>query len=132
LARRLPVLQTYSENHQPPGYMAKKKGIGRYLALDYLTEGLILKNLMFVLFLGALAVVYIANSHYAERNARKVLALQKEIKELRWQYLTIESENMYNSRRTELTERLRKEDFLPAPTTPRRIIVSKKDYADGH
>jgi hypothetical protein len=113
--------------------MAKKKGIGRYLALDYLTEGLILKNLMFVLFLGALAVVYIANSHYAERNARKVLALQKEIKELRWQYLTIESENMYNSRRTELTERLRQEGFPnDHPTTPRRIIVRKKDYADGH
>jgi hypothetical protein len=112
--------------------MATKKGIGRYFALDYLTEGLILRNLVFVLFLGALAVVYIANSHYAERNVRKVLTLQKEIKELRWHYLTIEAENMYNSRRTELAERLRQEGFMTAPTTPRRIIVRKKDYTDGH
>ena len=61
--------------------MATKKGIGRYFALDYLTEGLILKNLVFVLFLGVLAIVYIANSHFAERNVRQVQTVQKEIKE---------------------------------------------------
>lgn len=112
--------------------MAAKKGIGRYFALDYLTEGLILKNLVFVLFLGALAIVYIASSHFAERNVRQVQMLQKEINELRWHFLTIESENMYNSRRTELTERLNRDGFIADPTAPRRIIVRKKDYTHGH
>ena len=112
--------------------MATKKGIGSYFALDYLTEGLILKNLVFILFLGVLAIVYIANSHFAERNVRQVQTVQKEIKELRWYYLTIESENMFNSRRVELAERLRKEGFMTAPTAPRRIIVRKKDYTHGH
>lgn len=112
--------------------MARKRGIGQYFELEYLTESLILKNLVFVIFLGSLAILYIANGHFAERNVRQIQHLQKELKELRWYYLTLEAENMYNSRRSELAERLRQEGFVTAPVTPRRIVVRKKDYKHEH
>ncbi len=112
--------------------MAKKRGFAKYLELEYLTESLILKNLLFVLFLGFLATIYIANGHYAQRNIRNIQTLQRELKELRWYYLTLEAENMYNSRRAELADRLQKEGFVTAPVTPRRIVVRKKDYKHEH
>jgi hypothetical protein len=112
--------------------MAKRVGIGKYFELSYLTGDLLLKNLLFFAFLGFLGIVYIANGRYAEGNVREIQHLQRELKELRWYYLALESENMYNSRRTEMANRLREEGLMAAPSKPRRIIVDKKSYRDGH
>lgn len=109
--------------------MAKKSGIGQYLELGFLTSDLILKNLSFVLFLGFLAVVYIANSRFSEKNVRQIQHLQRELRELRWQYMTLESENMYNSRQSELAEQLKDDNFEAFGAQPKRIVVQdKNDY----
>lgn len=109
--------------------MARKSGIGQYLELGFLTSDLILKNLSFVLFLGFLAVIYIANSRFSEKNVRQIQHLQRELRELRWQYMTLESENMYNSRQSELAEQLKDDNFEAFGTQPKRIVVQdKKDY----
>lgn len=108
--------------------MAKKRGIQQYLELEYLTETLILKNLGFILFMGFLFTIAIANAHYAEGNVRRIQQSQKELKELRWYYMTLEAENMYNSRRTEMGDRLRAQGLEAFPTQPKRIVVDKSDY----
>jgi hypothetical protein len=54
-------------------------------------------NFSYLLFLGFLALAYIANAHFAEKNVREIQRLQKEIKELKWQYTSIKSETMYKS-----------------------------------
>ena len=109
--------------------MAKKSGIGQYLELGFLTSELILKNLSFVIFLGFLAVIYIANSRFAESNIRQIQHLQRDLRELRWQYMTLESENMFNSRQSELAERLKGQSFEAFGTQPKRIVViDKNDY----
>lgn len=109
--------------------MAKKSGIGQYLELGFLTSELILKNLSFVIFLGFLAVIYIANSRFAESNIRQIQHLQRDLRELRWQYMTLESENMFNSRQSELAERLKDQNFEAFGTQPKRIVViDKNDY----
>jgi hypothetical protein len=109
--------------------MAKKSGIGQYLELGFLTSELILKNLSFVIFLGFLAVIYIANSRFAESNIRQIQHLQRDLRELRWQYMTLESENMFNSRQSELAERLKDQNFEAFGTQPKRIVViDKTDY----
>lgn len=109
--------------------MARKTGIGQYLELGFLTSDLILKNLSFVLFLGFLAVIYIANSRFSEKNVRQIQHLQRDLRELRWQYMTLESENMYNSRQSELAEQLKDDNFEAFGAQPKRIVVQdKKDY----
>lgn len=109
--------------------MAKKEGIGQYLELGFLTSDLILKNLSFVLFLGFLAIVYIANSRFSEKNLRQIQQLQRDLRELRWEYMTLESENMYNSRQSKLAEQLKDQDFEVIGSQPKRIVVQdKSDY----
>ncbi|MDX1667764.1 MAG: FtsL-like putative cell division protein [Saprospiraceae bacterium] len=103
----------------------KKKGIKYYTELSFLTSDLILYNLLFVLFLGFLGTIYIANAHYAERNVRQIQVLKKDIKEMRWYYLSLQSENMYNSKRSEVVRGVRGEGLRPHTEEPKKIVVKR-------
>jgi type III secretory pathway component EscU len=87
--------------------MAKKKSLGDYTALGSKGAELVLQNLPFVLFLGFLAIIYIANAHYAEKRVREVFELQKEVKDLRREYHSLRADIAFNSRRTELARQLK-------------------------
>ena len=105
--------------------MAKKKGISTYFELSFWSSDLVLKNLPFLVFLGFLAVVYIANAHYAEKNVRDIQVLQRDLKELRWYYMSLESENMFNSKRSEVADRVKKDGLRPQTGTPKIITVKE-------
>jgi Bacteriodetes cell division protein (FtsL-like) len=45
---------------------------------------------------------------------------------LRWQYMTIESENMNNARKSEMADRLGGRGMEEKPTQPKRIVVENK------
>ena len=103
--------------------MAKKKGISSYLELSFWSSDLVLKNLPFVVFLGFLATIYIANVHYAEKNVRQIQILQRNLKELRWHYMSLESDNMFNSKQSEVAGRVKKDGLRPIQGTPKIIEV---------
>lgn len=107
----------------------KKNGLRQYFELEYLTQEIILKNLFFVLFLGGLAILYIANARYAESAVREIQHLQREIKELRWAYRSIKAEIMANSRQSQLARRLEARGRILVSSQPQRIVVDdKNDY----
>lgn len=109
--------------------MAKKKPNGLTLNdISFITSEWILKNVPFVLFLGFLATIYIANAHYAERNVRRIQVIQKELKEMRWQYMSLQSDNMYNSKRSEIVESVKPEGLKPLRSKPKKIVVDKDGY----
>lgn len=56
-----------------------------------------LRQLPFFLFLSLLAILYIANGHYADQVIRKINLTQSEIKELQFNYKTLKSELMFKS-----------------------------------
>ncbi len=105
--------------------MAAKKGIGYIVGMGFLNSNLILGNLKMVGFLALLAVIYIANSHYAERNVRRIQVLQKEIHELRWRYTSTQAEIMYNSRQSAMAEQLRDQGLRPLRDKPKKIVVER-------
>ncbi len=70
------------------------------------TTDLVFGNFSYLLFIGFLGVVYIANAHFAEKNVRRIQQLQKEIKELKWEYTSIKSETMYKSMQSQIDESL--------------------------
>jgi len=73
----------------------------------------VLKNLTFTLFLGFLAIIYIANTHFAEKNIREIQVLQRDLKELRWYYKSLLSENMYNSKQSVVAEKVAQDGLRP-------------------
>lgn len=101
--------------------MSKRKSIKDYMAVASMSAEWIFKNLLFVFFLGFLGVVYIANAHYAEKKVRDIQALQKEVKLLRWEYMQMKSDIMYNYKYSEVANRVENKGLKLRK--PKRIIV---------
>ena len=64
----------------------------------------IVKNIPFFLFLSVLAVIYIYNGHYADNTVRNINKLNRELKELQYEYKTLKSEVMFRSKQSELAK----------------------------
>lgn len=64
----------------------------------------IVKNIPFFLFLSVLAVVYIYNGHTSDKRVRYITKLNREIKELQYEYKTLKSEVMFRSKQSELAK----------------------------
>ena len=64
----------------------------------------IVRNISFFLFLAVLAVIYIYNGHYADKTARNINRVSKELKELQYEYKTLKSEVMFRSKQSELAK----------------------------
>jgi hypothetical protein len=84
---------------------------------------LITQNLPFILFLAVIALVYIANSHLAEKKVRKINKLSREIKELKWEYLSVKSELMFRSKLSEVSKAVEPLGLKELSTPPQRIEV---------
>ena len=64
----------------------------------------VVRNVGFVIFLTALAIVYIYNGHYADKISRDLNRTNKELKELQYEYKTLKSEVMFRSKESELAK----------------------------
>jgi hypothetical protein len=64
----------------------------------------VLLNLPFVLFLVFMGVLRITNNHLAENYARRITKTEKEVKQLRWQYMTTTSSLMQKSKQSEVAK----------------------------
>lgn len=90
----------------------KSGGLSTLLGkLDSVSEtGLnkVLHNMPLVLFLFLLASLRIANNNMADNYARNITKTEKQVKELRWQYMTTTSDLMKKSRQSEVAQLMKK------------------------
>lgn len=87
------------------------------------TTNLVFGNFSFLLFLGFLGIVYIANAHLAERSVRRIQLLQKEIRELKWEYTSIKSETMFKSMQSKIDESVEPAKLNLEKRGPKVIVV---------
>lgn len=102
--------------------MAKKKNTAKgFSQLGNFSAELLFQNLLFVLFISLLGLVYIANAHFAEKKVRSIQSMQNEVKVLRWEYMTVQSENMYNSKLSEVRKKAEEKGLRLRP--PKKIVA---------
>ena len=115
--------------------MAKRKnnkgnsaanGVQSILGGSFLTRKKTAKNLPFLLFLAFLAIIYIGNSYYAEKNIRRIEKLQRELKELRYEYVNTKSQLMQNSRQSKVATSLADKGIKESMVPPEKIFVEEK------
>ena len=85
-------------------------------------EGIPVNYLHKILFLTLIAIVYIANNHWAERMIRKIDKMQVEVEELRADYTSMKSEYMFASKQTEFARKVKKLGLKESHTPPNKII----------
>jgi hypothetical protein len=85
--------------------------------------------LPFIIFIAFLGMMYIGNRHNAENNIRKIDKLNKEVKELSWDFKTLKADLMFRSKQTEVVKQVDSVLGLKVPTQPPiKIKVSSDEY----
>ncbi|MCA6472433.1 MAG: hypothetical protein IM541_06370 [Chitinophagaceae bacterium] len=85
-----------------------------------------LRQLPFFLFLSLLAILYIANGHYADQVIRKINLTQSEIKELQFNYKTLKSELMFKSGEEQMIQAATPLQLKVNDELPYRLSAPKK------
>ena len=91
---------------------------------SWLNRENMISMLPFFMFLSLLAVVLIFNTYYAEKKAREVEQIRREITELRVRYVTTRSELMFLSNQSEVARRLGSRGIIESTVPPRRLQAS--------
>ena len=104
--------------------MAKRNWKKR-LDIGAFTTELVFGNFFFVLFLGFLGVIYIANAHLAERRIRDVQALEKDIRQLKWEYMSIKRAVLLQTMQSEIDDKVEGDGLLLGANGP-KVILKKR------
>ncbi len=82
----------------------------------------VIRNLPFVLFIAALGIVYIWNSHRVEKSVRESNTLEKQMKELKWEFTTTKSELEYSSKMSEVGRMVVTTGLEELRVPPKKIV----------
>ncbi|MBS1735656.1 MAG: hypothetical protein JSS98_03535 [Bacteroidetes bacterium] len=88
---------------------------------------LIVKNIPYYFFLAAVAVIYIANGHYADKMVRKINATDKNLKEMEYEFKTVKRDVIFRSKQSELAKAVEPLGLKPLLTPPVLIIDSTQN-----
>ena len=113
----------------------EKVEIPRNFVTNFFTEGVLTKQaatemLPFVFFLAFLALLYISNRHLTEKSIRKIDKLNKEVKELSWDFKSVKADLMLKSTQTEVAKRVDTLGLKDPVEPPQKIVVSADEYQD--
>jgi hypothetical protein len=84
--------------------------------------------LPFLLFLSLLGMLYIGNSHMAMKNIRNIDKLNKEVKELSWEYKSMKADLMFKSKLTEVAKKVDTLGIKTLTEPPRKIVISNNEH----
>jgi Bacteriodetes cell division protein (FtsL-like) len=96
--------QNPKERNLPTGQAGQESNLAASGLKRWLNYQSVVKQVPFFLFLAMLAVVYIYNGHYADKTIRSINRTEKEVKELRYEYIAVKSEVMFLSKPSVLVE----------------------------
>lgn len=104
-------------------------GLENKLKLEtYFEEGFPVQYLPKILFVTFLSLVYISNTHYAEKATRQIDRAQTEVEDLRADYTTLKAEIMYGSKQSEVAKRVRDLGLKESLNPPFKVVVKEGEY----
>lgn len=104
-------------------------GLEKKLKLEtYFEEGFPMHQLPKIGFVMLLCLLYIGNTHYAEKTVRKINHVQAEVEDLRADYTTMKSDLMYASKQSEVARKVSAFGLEESLEPPHKIVVEKGEY----
>ncbi len=96
-----------------------------YVWFDIFEKGLPIKYVPYILYITAIGIFYIGNSHYAEKNIRKVDKMQQQVEDLRADFTTLKADYMFASKQSEVAQKVEKHAIYESSQPPYKIIIKK-------
>lgn len=104
-----------------------QKVIVSFLSGSFLTKNKVVEMLPYILFLGFLGIVYIANGYMAESAFMNIHKLNREVKELRSEYITIKSELNYKSKQSSIAAMVKDMGLHESVEPPKKIVMPEDE-----
>jgi hypothetical protein len=104
-------------------------GLEKRLRLEsYFEEGFPVQYLPKILFVIALGLIYIGNTHYSEKTVRKINNVQAEVEDLRADYTTLKADLMFASKQSEVAKKVKTFGLQESLIPPSKVVVEKGEY----
>ena len=104
-------------------------GLEKRLKLEtYFEEGFPVQYLPKILFVTFLSLIYISNTHYAEKATRQIDRAQSEVEDLRADYTTLKADVMFASKQSEVAKRVREIGLKESLNPPFKVVVKEGEY----
>ena len=99
----------------------------KYKWKRWLNYQAIVQQVPYLLFLSALAVVYIYNGHNADKLVRRTTRAARELKDLQSEYKSVTGDVLLRSRQSELVEAVKPLGLQALTTAPTVLIDSTEN-----
>ncbi len=104
-------------------------GMEKKMKLEtYFEEGFPVQYLPKILFVMFLSLIYISNTHYAEKTTRAIDRAQNEVEDLRADYTTLKADVMFASKQSEVARRVKELGLKESLRPPFKIVVDADEY----
>jgi hypothetical protein len=105
----------------------KKKSSRKFLkalnVFGLIEKDMLVKLMPFIFFLTGIALVYIANSYYAEKTIREIDMTAKDLKELRSEYISVKSDLISKSNQSQVANAVLPMGLKESRVAPKKIVV---------
>src|SRR5258706_16369170 len=119
--------QEVSDDQKPQRKSSRKNWLYESLDLSrWVHHQTVIRNLPFIFFLATIGIIYIYNAHYMEKNVREIDQIEKQLNELRWEYMTTKSQLEYLSKQSEVARMVEPAGLKELREPPKKITASKK------
>ena len=82
-----------------------------------------MENISFIFFIGVLGLLYIGNSHYAEKQARTIRKEEAKVQSLKREHMQVLSTLMHEKKHTRIESEVKSLGLAPPQSRPYRIVV---------
>ncbi len=104
-------------------------GMEKKMKLEtYFEEGFPVQYLPKIMFVMLLSLLYIGNTHYAEKTTRAIDRAQTEVEDLRADYTTLKADVMFASKQSEVARRVKELGLKESINPPFKVVVDEDDY----
>jgi hypothetical protein len=104
-------------------------GLEKRLKLEaYFEEGFPVQYVPKILFVMVLGLLYIGNTHHAEKTVRQINNIQAEVEDLRADYTTLKSDLMFSSKQSEVARKVNAYGLKESLRPPHKIVVKESEY----
>ncbi len=109
------------------GGNAVVKSILGVLDGSFLTRDNVLNNIPFLLFLFGIGIFYIGNSQFAESGIIGMDSINRELKELRSEFISTRSELMFVSKQSEVAKAVEPMGIYESVVPPKKIVITPEE-----
>jgi cell division protein FtsL len=104
-------------------------GLEKRMKLEtYFEEGFPVQYLPKILFVLGLSLLYIGNTHYAEKTTRAINKANSEVEDLRADFITLKADLMFAGKQSEVARRVKPLGLKESLKPPFKIEVGDSEY----